>query len=375
MTRVMLVFGGGDEGGGPAYLKSLLRHMDRARFQVTYVSLGRDSLAAEVSEFVAATEVVEGWRASLAGSVSGVFGALRKHKADVIHTHGLRANLAGRVAGRLMGIPVVTTVHSAISLDYADRIKQFLAPKVDSSTLSLTTRFIAVSAAIKKDLIKRRVPEEKITVVYNGVDVPIGQPVAEEARRRLGVSGDEFVVGTVARLEPNKGIRFLIRAAADLRPLLPKLKVVIVGSGRDRRELEREAERLGLGEVVAFTGFQEDARALMSAFDVFALPSLMEGFALVVIEAMASGIPVVASKVGGVPEIVQEGRNGLLVEPGDPKSLAEAILKLHASPQLRRSIIGEAYQDFSERFTTQRFVEGTERVLEEVAGHRSIAER
>lgn len=363
----MLVFGGGDEGGGPAYLKSFLKNLDKKRFEVVYVSLGRDSLSKELEGHVSSVEILVGWRGSLFLSALGVYRALKMYNPDVIHTHGLRANLAGRLAGRAKGVPVVTTVHSAISRDYANALKQFWAPRIDNLTLSLTDRFIVVSEAIKEDLVNRGMPPENISIVYNGVDIPGERPPSSDGRTRIGLYAEQFVVGTVARLEPNKGIKYLIRAAKELKPKLANVKVVVIGAGRDRQELERESERLGLTDIIDFLGFREDARSLMTSFDVFTLPSLMEGFALVVIEAMAAGIPVVASKVGGVPEIIQDGRNGLLVEPGDPRSLAEAIFKLQESPDLRSMIVAEAYKDFNDRFTTERFVTETENVLEETA--------
>ncbi|MCL4499024.1 MAG: glycosyltransferase [Chloroflexi bacterium] len=371
MTKVMLVFGGGDEGGGPAYLKSLLKNLDKSRFEVVYVSLGRDHLAEELRDDVKATDILEGWKAYLFTSGVGVRQALNKYHPDVVFTHGLRANLAGRAAGWSRKVPVVTTVHSAIARDYANAFKQHIAPKIDDLSLPLTDRFIAVSNAIRNDLIRRGVAPGKISIVYNGVDIPDERPLLSEVRAQLGLSTEHFVVGTVARLEPNKGIKFLVCAAKELREQLSDLRVVIVGAGRDKLDLEREAERLGISDIVTFTGFREDARRLMTSFDIFALPSLMEGFALVVIEAMAAGIPVVASQVGGVPEIIDNGRNGLLVDASDPRSLSQAILKLYHFPELRRSIMREAYEDFYGRFTTERFVAETANVLEEVgAGSR-----
>lgn len=376
MIKLMVIFGGGDEGGGPAYLKSLLKGIDKERFEVVYLSLGRDSLADELADYVSAVEVLEGRQGMLVGSVKSVKKAVRRHGTQLIHTHGFRANFAGRLAGRSLGVPVVTTVHSVISTDYANPFKALLAPRIDNITLALTGRFIAISNAIKEDLSGRGVPPEKISVVYNGIDPYEPSPDRDAARaalgglipvRELGRAGeDAFIVGTVARLEPNKGVINLVRAVKKLTESIPGLRVIIIGSGIEREALEKEASTLGVSNVVEFLGYQLDVRRLIPGFDVFALPSLSEGFGLVIVEAMAAGVPVVASRVGGIPEIIDHEKSGLLVEPGDPRALGHGVARLYESSSLRSSIAEEAAKIFIDRFTTDRFVKATEKVLEKM---------
>lgn len=374
MIRLMVVFGGGDEGGGPAYLKSYIKGIDKKRFEITYISLGRDTLAEELADDLAAVEVFRGRRGSMLGAVASLRLAIERYEPDVIHTHGLRANFAGRLAGRARGVPVVTTVHSAISRDYANPMKGIVATALDGLTLPLTDRFIAISNAIKADLIQRGVAPDKVTVIYNGIDETPSRPTRLEARKRLGIGTDEFAVGSVARLEPNKGIRYLVGAASELSRCISGLKVVIVGSGSEGESLKKLALKLGLEKEVVFCGFLPDAIKLLVAFDVFAMPSLSEGFGLAAVEAMAARVPVVASRVGGLAEIFEDGESGLLVEPGDRMALANAILSLYERPDRRSGLAEKAYKVYRAKFTAERFIAETESLLMEVCAGRKLGD-
>ncbi len=366
MARVMLVFGGGDEGGGPAYLKSYIKGIDKGRFEIVYISFGRDSLADELADHFAASEVFSGSRGSMLGAALSLRSAIARYAPDLIHTHGFRANFAGRLAGRACGIPVVTTVHSAISRDYANPLKGFLATSLDALTLPLTDRYIAISNAIKDDLVRRGVSPDKIAVIYNGVGEATRRLSRSEARKRLGIGAEEFAVGSVARLEPNKGIRYLVNATGSLSRRIAGLRVIIIGVGSERKSLEGLVKKLGLENVVIFCGFLPNAVELLEAFDVFAMPSLSEGFGLAAVEAMASRVPVVATRVGGLTEIFEDGKSGLLVEPGNHVALADAILSLYENRGRRSALAERAYEVYREKFTEDRFIAETERFLAEV---------
>jgi glycosyltransferase involved in cell wall biosynthesis len=211
---------------------------------------------------------------------------------------------------------------------------------------------IATSRAIADDAGIRAL------VVHPGVDlVPV--PAS---------SGNRAAIGTVGRLEPVKRLDRLISAAAKLRPRFPSLRVLIAGDGASRPDLERLARDLSLGDAVEFAGWRDDVANFHRELGVFCVPSEHEGFGLAALEAMASGLPVVASRVGGLPELVEDGRTGFLVPAGDVDALADRIGRLLDDGELRARMGAAATRAVEERFTTDRMVRGIEAVYRAVLG-------
>src|SRR5262249_7680260 len=177
-------------------------------------------------------------------------------------------------------------------------------------------RVIAVSEQMKRDLVQRGVNERKIRVITNALQDESGSDrtkVRGETRLRLGISEQEVVFGFVGRLSEEKGLAYLLQALKHWTSAAIRWRLVIVGNGPDRAELERAVRSLELGERVIFAGFQTDTAPWYAAMDAFVLPSLTEGTPMVLLEAMASGIPIIASSVGGVPAMISSGKHGLLV--------------------------------------------------------------
>ena len=285
---------------------------------------------------------------------------LRRDRVDVLHTHLSTGSLIGSLAARLAGVPAVATVHGLnrrTCFNYARRV-------------------IAISQAVRRNLIEQGLPDSRVTVIYNGVEWQRYRevPHAGALRAELGFSADDLVIGAVGRLGPEKGHFYLIEATAlAARAGLP-LRLLIVGEGRQRQVLEDTAHRCGIAERVTFAGFQRDVRPYQAAMDIFCLPSLKEGLSLSALEAMAVGKPVIASRVGGTPEVVIEGESGMLVEAANATALAEAILALARDPQRARRM-GEAGRVRVERyFDLERMVDQIEEVYGQMAaGTRSRA--
>jgi sugar transferase (PEP-CTERM/EpsH1 system associated) len=255
-----------------------------------------------------------------------------RERPDIVHTHAWGTLLEGVVAARAARVPIL--VHGEHgTLETRDRniwIQRLVWRRVD--------RVLAVSDALADRMAATiDFPLSRITVIRNGVDLErFGRHSRDAARRALGVTPSAFVVGTVGRLVQVKDQRLLIGAAHTLAQRGVPLQVIIVGDGPLRSELLDQIDRLGVQPHVRLLGSRDDVPELMAAFDVFALPSQSEGLSNTVLEAMASGLPVVATRVGGNPEVVQPGTTGLLVPPGDETELAGAIAALYRDPDLRR---------------------------------------
>ncbi len=257
---------------------------------------------------------------------------IRDGRYDVVHTHMFASNMLGRLAATLAGVPVVISTVQLI----ADR-EAWWEILVDLLLQHRTDTMVASSQAVRQSFIQRGIRPAKIAVIHNSVDLARFEAVDWEAARRatrraFGWDESHFVLGTVARLERVKGLDRLIEAAKMVVEAIPQARVLVVGDGPQRKDLLSQVHHLELREHCIFAGLRSDVPQILPAFDLFVLPSLSEALGIAAIEALASGVPVVASRVDGVPEVVIHGETGLLVPPGDAVQLAQAILHVAANP-------------------------------------------
>jgi glycosyltransferase involved in cell wall biosynthesis len=257
---------------------------------------------------------------------------IREERFDLVHAHIYASASASAIAVLGTGVPLVVTEHTEAL--WQGRRERWASRRV----YRRAEHIIAVSSAIRQRLIERdAVPPERITVIHNAViPAPDTSPSALPGDLREGP-----LVGVVARLQPEKGVADFLRAAARVCTAVPDARFLVAGDGPLREELLALAGRLGVGERVRFLGYRADARAIVGLLDVLVVPSLTEGTPLIVLEAMAAGIPVVASAVGGIPDQIRHNKEGLLVPAGDPAALADALLELLQDPDRARSL-GEA---------------------------------
>lgn len=287
-------------------------------------------------------------------------GLMRQARFSLLHTHGYFAGTFGRLSGWLAGVPVlVTHVHST----YFNYRKRNLW--VERMLSHVTSKVICVSAAVQSfvtDL--ENIPKEKTCVIYNGVDVPSGNVPVEDmlqTRSSLGIGDNEILLIVVASLKPLKGHAFLFHALSDIFQRVPNFRLLVVGDGPQRKDLEAQAEHLGIASRILFTGTRDDVQALLRISDIFILPSVeREGVSMAIIEAMASGLPVVSTLLGGIPEVVENGSSGYLVPPGDRHALSEVLTALMENSDLRNKM-GEKGKEIHRRaFTRSRMVQNIE---------------
>lgn len=265
---------------------------------------------------------------------------MRAARPHVVHTHTAKAGFVGRVAARLAGVPaVVHTFHGHVFHGYFSPAKTRLFIALERFCARLSSRVLTVSERLKDELVAYGIaPAEKISVVPLGLDLA---PFAEtprgagQLRRELGLSRDAPLVGIVGRLAPIKNHRLFLEAAAQIEP---GAHVAIVGDGELRADLEAQAAALGLADRAHFLGWRRDLPAIYSDLDALVIASDNEGTPVSLIEAMAAGAPVVSTAVGGAPDLIDDGRTGLLVPPGDAPTLAAAINRLLHDPAGARSL-------------------------------------
>lgn len=262
----------------------------------------------------------------------------RKRGVDLIHTHGLffHVSLAAAFLGRLSGIPVVTTAHVGPLTSIGGVVGPICSiyeRSVGSFILRSSQQVIAVSEAVATHVRRLGVTDDRLSVIANGVDLARYSPyvhVEQEARTQN--------LAFVGRLIANKGPQFVVDALPPVLARFPDTECWIIGDGPMRRELETRIREAGLQAKVRFLGERDDVPDLLRQCDIFVRPSLTEGLPLAVLEAMASGLPVVVSPAGGTPELVEEGHTGFMIEPGDKDSLVERLCLLLADPPLRRGM-------------------------------------
>jgi glycosyltransferase involved in cell wall biosynthesis len=283
---------------------------------------------------------------------------LKRRAPDLVHTHTLvPGNILWRLACRIAGIPLVNHIH--IENYFGERrVKARLVRLLDTLTASIPARHIAVSWHTARTLVEQGYPTERLTGVHNGVPCPDREIVPEDFP---ALSDSKPIIGCVARLCERKGQADLLKVFPRVLDLFPDATLWLIGKdqqtgGEYERALKRLAESLDVAERVVFWGHQDDPAALMEKMTVLVLPSYDEGCPLVLLEAMSLGVPVVATRVAGVPELISDGETGYLVSPGDQELLADRIIRLLVDSDARRRLSERGRERVMEDFTREHMV-------------------
>lgn len=297
---------------------------------------------------------------------------IRETNVDIVSAHGYRARLVAYAAKLLTGTPVVAVCHGWTGEDRKVRLYE----AVDRRVLRAADHVIAVSQSMRLKVLRLGIEEGRVTVVPNSIE-RLGRPPVPAAVRRpdglraeLGIERRAPLIVSAGRLSPEKGHRFLVSAAPFISTSAPEAHIVILGEGPERSSLIDLARRLAVADRVLFPGFRSDLALLWAEFDLFVLPSLSEGLPLVVLEAMAAGVPCVATRVGGVPEVIRHRETGVLVPPGSPQALGRAIVELVSDSGLRARVGASGRRFVAARHTWARNRRTVEQVYGEVLAHR-----
>jgi len=365
-VRIVEVMATGTNGGAQEHVYSLVTRLNPARYDVRVVSLSHGSSVRRLQRAGIEASVIDEPDDRLA--VLALAEDLATFEPEIVHNHMYRAEVVGTKAALHLGEKgcrrpaVISTVHSSRVRCVEDRetLRQ-LTPLMD--------RLIVVSSAIEQKIAdegRRSVP---ISLIYNGVDLQRynhQQPCCT-LHEEYGIDADAPIVGVVARLEPEKGHRTLLDAWPLVLAAVPNAWLLVVGEGSERDSLEAQADILGISGRVVFTGRREDVPAVTAALDISVLPSYREAQGLSVLEAMALSRPVVASAVGGIPEMIEDGVSGLLVPSHDCDALAAAIVRLLTDHPLADTIARRGHDLVHERFCIELMVQAVSDAYDEAA--------
>ena len=370
--RVVELLATGTNGGAQEHVYNLVTRIDRERFDVSVVALSPGSAVRKIERAGVPVCVIDTGDDDGA-AVAELAAYLATVRAQVVHNHMYRAEVVGTRAALSLaatGRPrplVISTVHSSRIRSTEDRdLMRALTPQID--------HLIAVSRAIVNKINDEGRTGAPVTLIHNGVDLErySQQEACCTLREEYGMPPGAPIVGVVARLEPEKGHATLLEAWPLVLDRLPEAHLLVVGEGSRLEALQAQAASLGIAHQVVFTGRRDDVPAVTAALDVAVLPSYREAQGLTILEAMALSRPVVASNVGGIPEMVEDGVTGLLVPPYQPVPLAEAIVRVLTDHPLA-DMLGRAGHDLvHRRFCVEAMVRAIEDLYEGAADLRAM---
>ena len=380
-------------GGAERLLYTNLKHFDpsRVRSTVFTVYARANHWLQPIQELgVPVLSLDGGGPRSLPSAIKKFSGWLRASRPDVIHSHLWGANVVARVAGRLAGVPVVSSVHNP---DYEDAAwsdgadvsltKRRIAKGIDRWTARVgSERLIAVSEYVRQSANRHlKFSLDEIDLLYNPIDIEALTTAPDKNRadllRELGLPQDAIILLNVARLSPQKGLIHALRALPKIIEKYPQAHLLSVGATTDpawHEQLKSEANDSGVADHFHILGTRRDVTDFLRACDVFVFPSLYEGLGIALIEAMAAGCPCVATTAGPIPEFVENGRDGVLVPPADAEAMAQAVCELLANPECRKLLGANARQTALARFQPQAAADRLTQIYERVARRKPLLE-
>ncbi len=304
---------------------------------------------------------------------------LKRNPYHIVHTHNSKSGFLGRLAAQLAGIPVIVhTVHGFAFHDQEPLWRQSLFRNLERMGSHWCDKMIFISQPLIDWALREKITDkENIEKIYSGIQLDQFRPVMADVkmknREKWKLNKDDLVIGIVSKLWEGKGHTTLIEAFKTLKQRLDNVKLVIVGEGDLYGELLRAVDKSGLSDSVLFTGFQMDVSEILSTFDVAVLPSFFEGMGRVLLEAMAMEKPVVASHVGGIPDLVKHQLNGLLVKPGDVAELANALEQILNDRVFSSKMGKEGRKRIQEQFSADIMVQSIDKVYQELLTRKGVA--
>lgn len=358
-------------GGAECLVLRALKRLDKQRFCPAVISLSGETDLKKEFEAVGipvtclGLKTVYNWQ----DGIWRLYKIIRKEKYDIVHTHLFFANIYGRIAAKMAGVHnIVTTLHNP-DYTYEDngrfsyRIRKF----IDSCSGKICNRyFLAVSNFVKQDY-QKQLGYKNIEVLYNCVDVASFNRADNNKRSELGLSDEDVLILNIGRLHPQKGQMYLLEAFEIIHKRDPRYKLIIIGKGDMEAELKQKAVNAGIEKSVIFLKERNDIPEIMHACDIFVSPSIYEGFGIALVEAMACGMPVVASSIDTFTEIIKDKTDGLIVEMGNPEKLAGTISDLIQDKEKRRYLGENAKKKTLERFDVNAHTKKLEHLYEKLA--------
>jgi len=342
-----------DWGGSPDIVRIICAGLDAKHCDVTLISGPSAHLTQRTETFLGSfvnnLKIIKSLKRNInlfydISAFWSMWVLFKKENFDIVHTHTAKAGAVGRMAAFFAGVKIIVhTSHGHNFYGYFNPIMSRFIIWAERFLSFFTTRIITLTQLEKRDLLKFKICcDDKIITAQTAIEIEKLKRLTEDKslllKKELQIEPECIVIGTVARLEQIKGVDNFIDATIELTKTIPDVKVIIVGEGSLKQHLEQKIDNVNMSDKFIFTGWQEDVSRYMSLMDIMVLASLNEAVGLVLIEAQSLGIPVVATKVGGIPEVVEDGKSGLLVPAEEPAAMMAAIKRLTGNKEMRHAM-------------------------------------
>jgi glycosyltransferase involved in cell wall biosynthesis len=294
---------------------------------------------------------------------------LKKYRIDIVHTHAYSAGTAGRISAFLAGIPVIIS-HNHSVYDYYNWYYHL----VERLLSFITDRVICISDVVNRFVREtERINANKLVTIHNGIDsvCSVSEKRTSGLRKELGIPINHSIICTITHLEEHKGLKYLLESASLLLGSNSSISFLVVGDGTLTNELKKRCIDLRIEENVVFAGERSDILEILSLIDIFVLPSVREGFGLSLLEAMECGKPIIATNVGGIPEVVKSGVNGILVPPKDPEALYSAMIKLLDDKDMMKKMGYEGKKICKKDFSSKAMVDKVEELYDKLVNEKT----
>lgn len=373
--RVIWIIDGLGHGGAEKMTLAILEKIDRSIFDLRVCALQvkqGNPIAKELERIGIPVDVVPVPNLRHPANLPKILSYLLRHKPDIVHTQLEFANVLGSIGSWLFRIPNISTIHT---LDNPQTGTSHWRNELSWACMRLfSTKLIAVSNSTRDHLIENgRIPPQKIRTLYNGIDPAnfklLKKNIRLDKRRELGIPDNAFLILTVAVLREAKGIQYMVEAMNGIIQAQPNAHYLIVGAGEYESKLREKVESTHLERHITLAGQRTDISDILAASDLFVLPTLIDALPTVLIEAMAAGKAIVASNVGGVPEIVENNVNGLLTSPSDPQQLEKYCLQLAQDQAKREAMESAGLKIVQEKFNIYKQVSTLSQLYMELVNH------
>jgi glycosyltransferase involved in cell wall biosynthesis len=362
---ILFVIDGLEFGGGERVFLQLASGLrDRYRIFVATDTTGR--FAYELDRLGIQLSSVNMSRQLTFEPIRQIKKIIRNNEIDLVHSQGARADFFARFAGRIANAPhILCTIAMPVEGFEVGSLRKMIYRFMDRLSERYVEKFIAVSESLKNALIEGRgIPPHRVVRIYNGIELDKYNPKLKETsfRNNWGIPPAVPIVGAIGRMVWQKGFKFLIKAIPDIVGVTPNARFLLVGDGPLRPDLENLARKLNVYDRIIFTGFRSDIPDLLSTMDVLAVPSLLEGFPMITLEAMALATPVVATQIHGITEQIVDGKEGVLIPPQNTDALASAVKQLITDRELSARLGTAARKRVESSFSVEKMVRETEKV-------------
>jgi glycosyltransferase involved in cell wall biosynthesis len=370
-TRILFVIDGMEFGGGERGFAQIINGLPESRYETFLASGSQETFYHAVSHSPVQRYPVDFSNRCNPSVLIDLIRIIRNDRIDIVHGQGARADFYARLAsGFSRKTMYVSTIQMPVEGYDVGPMKRLLYKSLDRFSEKFVDYFLVVSSVLAQAMIQGHgIPQGKVVKIYNGIETDYYKPHdQEEGRRRVrqeySVNDSEVLIGSLGRLVWQKGFEYFIHAMPILIRDLPEAKFLIVGEGPLRQELEGQTRSLGIQDRLVFTGHRNDIRDMMAAMDIIVIPSLLEGFPMITLEAMAMEKPIVTTSIDGIMEQIRDGMEGLLIAPKSPPALAQAVKRLVDNPDYARSLGINARAKVVRDFSVHKMIAETIKVYE-----------